>query len=73
MAQPSCDGIINSWNNATASVSVHAFIEENRVVQTLPWDYRGWHVGSGTKGSYNACAIGVEICERKGIHTMVAP
>lgn len=68
VAQPNSDGVIKSWNNSTASVSVHAFIEENRVVQTLPWDYRGWHVGSGTKGSYNACAIGVEICEPKG-HT----
>lgn len=68
VAQPKCDGVINSWNNATASVSVHAFVEAERIVQTLPWDYRGWHVGSGKNGSYNTCAIGVEICEPKG-HT----
>ena len=68
VAQPKCDGVINNWNTVTASVSVHAFVEADRIVQTLPWDYRAWHVGSGKNGTYNTCAIGVEICEPKG-HT----
>ena len=68
VAQPKADNIINNWNNQAASVSVHALIETDRVIQTLPWDYRAWHIGSGVNGSYNSCAIGIEICEPAG-HT----
>jgi len=66
VAQPCSDGIINSMNTSSASVSVHGFIETDRVIQTLPWNYRAWHVGAGAKGSYNSKAIGIEICEPKG-------
>ena len=31
--------------------------------QTLPWNYRGWHCGSGWKGSGNDTHISFEICE----------
>ena len=31
--------------------------------QTLPWNRRGWHCGSGNKGSGNNTHIGVEMCE----------
>ena len=31
--------------------------------QTLPWNHRGWHCGSGNKGSGNNTHIGVEMCE----------
>lgn len=67
-AQPNADVLIKSWNNALKSVCVHGFIETDRVIQTLPWDYKAWHVGSGKKGSYNNNAIGIEICEPRG-HT----
>jgi len=63
VAQPSSDGMIARMNTVTAQTSVHGFIEADKVIQTLPWNLRGWHVGSGKKGSYNSCAIGVEICE----------
>lgn len=66
VAQPNANVLINSWNNQTASVSVHAFVMDNQIIQTLPWDYKAWHVGSGSKGSYNSCAVGVEICEPDG-------
>lgn len=66
VAQPNSDSIFNTMNTSTASVSVHGFIEAERVIQTLPWNYRAWHVGSGIKGSYNSQAIGIEICEPKG-------
>lgn len=63
--QPSAQKFVNSWNNADKSVCVHAFIDANTgdVYQTLPWEYRGWHCGSGTKGSGNDTHIGVEMCE----------
>lgn len=66
VAQPCADGMIKSMNTKEKSVSVHAFIETDRIIQTLPWDYKGWHVGVGPKGSYNPCSIGVELCEPYG-------
>lgn len=66
VAQPNANVLINQWDSATAGVSIHAFVMDNQIIQTLPWDYRAWHVGKGNKGSYNNCAIGVEICEPTG-------
>lgn len=66
VAQPNANVLISSWDSQTAEVSIHAFIMEHEVVQTLPWDHRAWHVGRGKNGSYNDCAIGVEICEPSG-------
>lgn len=49
-------------------VCVHAFVGkfadgQAGVVQTLPWTMRGWHSGSGKKGSAQNTHIGFEICE----------
>ncbi|WOO36721.1 peptidoglycan recognition family protein [Anaerocolumna sp. AGMB13020] len=68
VAQPDSNVIFNKMNTNSAMVSVHGFIEADRIVQTLPWNYKGWHVGSGLKGTYNNCTIGIELCEPKG-HT----
>lgn len=64
--QPNASVFINSWNDPSHSNScVHGFIDGNdgTVYQTLPWDHRGWHCGSGPKGSGNNSHIGVEMCE----------
>ncbi len=58
----------NHWNKASANKCVHAWIGKVadgsvRIYQTLPWNYRSWGVGSGSKGSYNASHIQFEICE----------
>lgn len=66
VAQPNENVLINSWDNQDADKCVHAFIMDHEIIQTLPWDYKAWHVGSGKNGSYNSCAIGVEICEPSG-------
>ena len=47
---------------------VHAFIGKWAdgavgTVQTLPWNRRGWHCGSGNKGTANNTHISFEICE----------
>lgn len=70
--QPSAQVFVNSWNNADKSVCVHAFIDANTgdVYQTLPWEYRGWHCGSGPNGSGNDTHIGVEMCEPACIRYM---
>ena len=59
----------NHWNQAMdREVCVHGFIGKLAdgtvaTYQTLPWDHRGWHAGSGTNGSANNTHIGFEICE----------
>lgn len=59
--QPKASAFINNYNRASCSVSVHAFIEPTgNVYQTLPWNYRAWHVGT----SYgNSNYIAVEMTE----------
>lgn len=58
----------NHWNRKGLQKCVHAFIgtlADGTVatVQTLPWNRRGWHCGSGKKGSGNDSYISFEICE----------
>lgn len=64
--QPKVSVFINSWNSASYTAAcVHGFIDGNdgTVYQTLPWNHRGWHCGSGNNGSGNNTHIGVEMCE----------
>lgn len=64
--QPKASAFINNWNKVSYTAAcVHAFIDGNEgtVYQTLPWNHRGWHCGSGSKGSGNNTHIGVEMCE----------
>ena len=64
--QPKASVFINSWNSPSYSnACVHGFIDGNdgTVYQTLPWNHRGWHCGSGSRGSGNNTHIGVEMCE----------
>ena len=61
----------NHWNQNIPDgrqVCVHAFIGKLAdgsiaTYQTLPWNMRGWHCGSGSKGSGNDMHISFEICE----------
>ncbi len=61
----------NHWNQDKPDgrqVCVHGFIGKLAdgsiaTYQTLPLNHRGWHGGSGSKGSVNDTHIGFEICE----------
>lgn len=58
----------NHWDMSGTGACVHGFIGKLAdgsvgVVQTLPWNWRGWHCGSGSKGSANNTHISFEICE----------
>lgn len=59
----------NHWNRPSLAKCVHAFIGKFAdggigTVQTLPWNRKGWHSGSGTGPlSANSTHIGFEICE----------
>lgn len=64
--QPNANVFINMWNKSSYdSACVHGIIDGNdgTVYQLLPWNKRGWHCGSGPKGSGNNTHIGVEMCE----------
>ena len=64
--QPKASVFINSWNRADyGNACVHGFIDgiDGKVYQTLPWNHRGWHCGSGLNGSGNNTHIGIEMCE----------
>ena len=73
--QPKASVFINNWNSPSYdSACVHGFIDGNdgTVYQTLPWNHRGWHCGSGSKGSGNNTHIGVEMCEPACIREVFA-
>lgn len=59
----------NDWNNPGMDVCTHAFVGEFAdgsvgTTQTMPWNHRGWHAGTGTSGnSANNTHISFEICE----------
>ena len=53
---------LKAWNTASVSKCVHAFVTEDKVVQTLPWNYNGWHA----EGVANKTHIGFEILEPSG-------
>lgn len=59
----------NAWNRSGTNACVHGFIgklDDGSIatVQTLPWNHRGWHAGTGTSGrSANNTHISFEICE----------
>lgn len=59
----------NHWNRPGTNACVHAFVGKAAdgsvgVAQTLPWGWRGWHAGNGTKKpSANNTHISFEICE----------
>lgn len=59
----------NHWNRPGLDACVHGFVGKladgsAAAVQTLPWDRRGWHAGTGTSGkSANDTHISFEICE----------
>ena len=57
----------NHWDQP-GKLCVHAFVGKFvdggvGTVQTLPWNRRAWHCGSGRKGSGNDTHIAFEICE----------
>ena len=63
--QPKASVFLETWNRSGVNACVHAFIDGNdgTVYQTLPWNHRGWHSASGTKGKAHDTHIGVEMCE----------
>ena len=58
----------NDWNHTDREASMNCWIGKLAdgtvtTVQTMPWNYRPWGCGSGSKGSCNNTHIQFEICE----------
>ena len=58
----------NDWNNISVQAGLNAWVgtlADGTVaaVQTMPWDYKPWGCGSGSKGSCNNGWCQFEICE----------
>ena len=58
----------NDWNHIDRQAGMNFWIGKLAdgtvaAVQTMPWDYRPWGCGSGSKGSCNDTHIQFEICE----------
>ena len=70
VAQPDVEVFLKSWDRPGVNACVHAFVHTGGVVQTLPWDRRGWHAGTPRAGgtSANNTHISFEILEPAG-HT----
>lgn len=68
VAQPDPEVFLRRWDRPGVDACVHAFVAEDRVIQTLPWNWRGWHAGRGERGSANDTHISFECCEPAG-HT----
>lgn len=62
--QPDAEVFANLWNSSSADVAVHGVLQpDGTVYHCLPWNYRGWHGGSGKNGSVNDTLIGIEMTE----------
>ena len=58
----------NDWNHIERQAGLNCWIGKLAdgtitTVQTMPWDYRPWGCGSGSKGSCNSGWMQFEICE----------
>ena len=58
----------NDWNHITRQAGLNCWIGKLAdgtvtTVQTMPWNYKPWGCGSGSKGSCNSGWIQFEICE----------
>ena len=58
------EALRSQWDKPGVDKAVHAMVDDKGVLQTLPWDRRGWHAGTGTSGrSANDTHIAFEVCE----------
>ena len=57
------DHIYEQGKNLPVAYASNNVNSGSSVYQALPWNHRGWHCGSGSKGSGNNTHIGVEMCE----------
>lgn len=65
------EAFARSWNTLRPNgrpVCVHAFADDKKIINTLPYGMRCWGCGSGARGSGNDYYIQIEICDNKEIY-----
>lgn len=60
-------GIQNYFNKPNVGASIHGCIDDEHIIQCMPWNKKAGHIGSGKYGSFNNTHIGIEMCEPKGL------
>lgn len=50
------------WNKPGVAKCVHAFVDDEYLLQCLPWNHRAWHCGSEGNNTH----ISIELCEPGG-------
>lgn len=60
---PTRDRLYNHWNKKSAKKSCHGMVDDKGGIQTLPFNFRGWHAGSQGNGK----SIGFETSEPSNI------
>ena len=68
VAQDDVNVFLKAWDQPGAERCVHAFVTREGAVQTLPWNWRGWHAGVPAEGgvSANNTHISFEMLEPDG-------
>lgn len=67
-SQPDPLVFVRIWQQSDANVCVHAVVGVDPVVYLLlPYNHRGWHCGSGSKGSGNNFLFSMEMTEPASI------
>ena len=68
VAQSDVEIFLRTWDRPGVEQCVHAFVTREGAVQTLPWNWRGWHAGTPPAGgvSANNTHISFEMLEPDG-------
>lgn len=56
------DRYIRSQEAVDRQVLWHATVDQDQIIQHLPWTEVGWHAGDGLHGPGNTQSIGIELC-----------
>lgn len=61
---------INYMRNNNNQTSFHVCVDENYVIQAIPFNRNAWHAGDGANGTGNRKSIGIEIARSTGDATL---
>lgn len=65
------DAFVKSWNVSrpgNRQVCVHAFADNKKIINTLPYEMVCWGCGSGKNGSGNSGYVQIEMCVPKEVY-----
>lgn len=66
VSNPDWKWLYRRWNRQEANACTHGLVHTGGCVQLLPWNFRCWGAGRGSKGSANSTHIQFDIMEPAG-------